>query len=36
MKDILYLPYSEVIWITSKQIDIKKKKRKKCSVLVNS
>ena len=36
MKDILYLPYSEVIWITSKQIAIKKKKRKKCSVLVNS
>ena len=34
MKDILYLPYLEVIWVTSKQIAIKKKK--KCSVLVNS
>ena len=27
MKDILYLPYLEVIWITSKQIAIKKKKK---------
>ena len=26
MKDILYLPYLEVIWVTSKQIAIKKKR----------
>ena len=29
MKDILYLPYSEVIQITSKQIAIKKKKKER-------